>query len=74
MPRIYNKAGDKRTQQYNKQIISDLHFVSASESKPNLNIDISNRLKIYNKAKVSENEAIDILESAKAEIETIISQ
>lgn len=46
MPRIYNEADDRRTQQYNKQIISDLHFVSASKSNTGLNIiDISNRLK-----------------------------
>ena len=33
LPRIYNGANDRHTQQYNKQIISDLHFVSASESR-----------------------------------------
>lgn len=31
MPLIYNGANDRCTQQHNKQIISNLHFVSASE-------------------------------------------
>lgn len=32
LPRIYNKAGNRRTKQYNKQIISDLRLISASEN------------------------------------------
>nr|DAQ62123.1 MAG TPA: hypothetical protein [Crassvirales sp.] len=32
MPLIYNGANDRCTQQHNKQIISNLHFVSASEN------------------------------------------
>lgn len=34
MPLIYNGANDRCTQQHNKQIISNLHFVSASGSNP----------------------------------------
>ena len=33
MPRIYNAASNKRTKYHKTQIIRDLHFVSASESK-----------------------------------------
>lgn len=32
LPRIYNEANNKRTQQHNNQIISDLHFIFASGS------------------------------------------
>jgi len=32
LPRIYNEASGRQPQQHNNQIISDLHFVSASAS------------------------------------------
>jgi predicted GIY-YIG superfamily endonuclease len=57
LPLIYNGANDRCTQQHNKQIISNLHFVSASgndrrkRSRPKLRLIIHNNGLVQNHIK-----------------------